>query len=148
MNGPPSWAPRSQVREGDLRVSDAERAEVAALLSESFSAGRLDNVELDQRLNAATNAKTRAELRELLTDLPLPSSTVLPAGRTRRPRLAALIAFALCIAAFISFTAPFAAHEFPALVVLLVVLWIVTHRHRHRTGLGAPPGSGVEGEHS
>ncbi len=53
-----------------LRVSDAERAEVADRLASHYSDGRLDDAEFDERLDRAMRAKTRAELSWLLADLP------------------------------------------------------------------------------
>ena len=63
--GPTGGVPPSQ-----LRVSDAERHEVADLLARHFADGRLDQVELDDRVGRAMAARTRADLDGLLTDLP------------------------------------------------------------------------------
>jgi hypothetical protein len=54
----------------DLRVSDAERHEVADLLSRHYADGRLDQAEFDERAGRAMNAKTRADFRDLFADLP------------------------------------------------------------------------------
>lgn len=54
----------------DMRVSDAERAEVADRLSKHFSDGRLDQAEFDERLGRAMSAKTQSDLHGLFTDLP------------------------------------------------------------------------------
>jgi hypothetical protein len=53
-----------------LRVSDAERAEVADRLSKHFSDGRLDQAAFDERLDQAMRAKTQADLAGLFADLP------------------------------------------------------------------------------
>jgi len=53
-----------------LRASDAERDEVAAVLSEALAQGRLTSAELAERIDAAYGAKTRAELVPLTADLP------------------------------------------------------------------------------
>lgn len=66
-----SWTRR--VRPGsydNLRVSDAERSEVAELLGRHYSDGRLDKTELDERVSRAMSAKTRADLNGLFDDLP------------------------------------------------------------------------------
>jgi hypothetical protein len=55
---------------GALRVSDADRAEVADQLAKHYSDGRLDQAEFDQRLDQAMRAKTQADLVGLLADLP------------------------------------------------------------------------------
>jgi hypothetical protein len=53
-----------------MRVSDADRAEVADRLSKHYSDGRLDQAEFDERLDQAMKAKIRSDLDELFTDLP------------------------------------------------------------------------------
>lgn len=53
-----------------MRVSDADRAEVADRLAKHYGDGRLDQAEFEQRLDQAMRAKTRADLIGLLTDLP------------------------------------------------------------------------------
>jgi hypothetical protein len=53
-----------------MRVSDADRAEVADRLAKHYGDGRLDQAEFDERLDRALRAKTRADLVVLLADLP------------------------------------------------------------------------------
>jgi Domain of unknown function (DUF1707) len=53
-----------------IRVSDAERAEVADKLAQHFADGRLDQAEHDERVGRAMSAKTRADLNGLFDDLP------------------------------------------------------------------------------
>ena len=53
-----------------IRVSDAERAEVADKLAQHFAEGRLDQAEYDERVGRAMSAKTRADLNGLFDDLP------------------------------------------------------------------------------
>ena len=53
-----------------MRASDAERDEVAAILSEALAQGRLTSAELAERIDTAYAAKTRAELVPLTADLP------------------------------------------------------------------------------
>jgi hypothetical protein len=53
-----------------IRVSDAERAEVADRLGAHYSDGRLDRAEFDERVARAMSAKTRADLNGLFDDLP------------------------------------------------------------------------------
>ena len=55
---------------GSVRASDAERDEVAAVLSEVLAQGRLTSAELAERIDAAYGAKTRADLVPLTADLP------------------------------------------------------------------------------
>jgi uncharacterized protein DUF1707 len=53
-----------------LRVSDADRQAVTDRLAEHFADGRLDQAEFDDRVGQAMNAKTRADLSGLFSDLP------------------------------------------------------------------------------
>jgi hypothetical protein len=66
----------------DLRVSDAERQEVADRLRSALDEGRLDLTEYDERLQSAYQAKTYRELKPLTADLPGPA-------RPERSQLAA-----------------------------------------------------------
>ncbi len=54
-----------------LRISDADRHQVAELLREAAGEGRLDIEELDERLEAAYSAKTYGDLVPLTADLPV-----------------------------------------------------------------------------
>jgi hypothetical protein len=56
--------------EPDLRVGDEERERTVTLLHDHASRGRLDPDELDARVEAALQARTGAELAELVKDLP------------------------------------------------------------------------------
>ncbi len=64
-----------------IRVSDAERTEVADRLAAHFGEGRLNEAEFDERVAQAMNAKTRGDLRGLFDDLPEPG----PAGTPGTP---------------------------------------------------------------
>ena len=69
----PTWllaASRRRTSFSGLRISDAERADVADLLSKHYGDGRLDQSEFNQRLDQAMKAKTYADLDGILTDLP------------------------------------------------------------------------------
>ena len=54
---------------GQLRVGHAERDAVAAILQDAAADGRLGMDELDERLGAALQAKTYADLEPLVADL-------------------------------------------------------------------------------
>jgi hypothetical protein len=77
-----------QPRGGDndpaqLRISDAERHQVAEILREAAGEGRLDLDELDQRLEATYAARTYADLVPITLDLPShPHQRPVPARRT------------------------------------------------------------------
>jgi hypothetical protein len=53
-----------------LRVSDQQREQAADALRDHYAAGRLTEDELNERLDAALEAKTEPELNALLADLP------------------------------------------------------------------------------
>jgi hypothetical protein len=54
----------------NMRVSDADRAEVADRLARHFGEGRLDQAEFDQRVSRAMAAKTVGDFQGLFDDLP------------------------------------------------------------------------------
>jgi hypothetical protein len=62
---------------GAIRVSDAERDQAVAELSEHYQAGRLTLEEFDERSNLALGAKTGNDLVALFADLP---TKVVPAA--------------------------------------------------------------------
>jgi hypothetical protein len=69
----------------ELRVSDAERADVAGRLSKHYGDGRLDQAEFNERLDRAMSATTRSDLSGLLADLPGTEPTP-ETGRPQRDR--------------------------------------------------------------
>jgi hypothetical protein len=71
-----------------LRISDAERHQVAELLREAAGDGRIDLEELDQRLEAAYAAKTYADLVPITLDLPTQGGLVRRPDATPVPRQA------------------------------------------------------------
>jgi hypothetical protein len=69
-----------------IRVSDAERTEVADHLAAHFGAGRLNRAEFDERVAQAMNATTRGDLRGLFDDLPEPGPAETPGMPVRAQR--------------------------------------------------------------
>lgn len=53
-----------------LRVNDAERTRAESVLSDAYAVGRLNEVELDQRLGMVLRAQTRRELNAAVVGLP------------------------------------------------------------------------------
>jgi Domain of unknown function (DUF1707) len=117
-----------------MRVSDADREQVAERLREHFAAGRLTSEELDERVDAALNAKTVGELRAVMADLPEPGpvgpragqqgpdSTYRPVyGYRRGPRLLPLGLFLLLAVILL----PSAGFVFLAFVKLILLFWLV-----------------------
>jgi hypothetical protein len=54
----------------EFRASDAERAAVVQRLEHAVGEGRISLAEFEERAQAVYLAKTRAELEELVADLP------------------------------------------------------------------------------
>ncbi|WP_405015418.1 DUF1707 domain-containing protein [Kitasatospora sp. NBC_01539] len=79
------------VAEAELRVSDADREQVADLLRDAYAEGRLTVDEHAERIEAAYTAKTFGDLAPLTRDLPAaagrPLSTEKPTVRHERPPL-------------------------------------------------------------
>ena len=85
------------VTDPHLRVSDAERNEVAERLSRHFADGRLDQTEFTARLDRATGAITRGDLDGLFDDLPRLADEPSP-PRARRRRLVPLLLVVVLVA--------------------------------------------------
>lgn len=69
----PTWflaATRRRTSYSSMRISDAERAEAADLLSRHYGDGRLDEAEFNQRLDQVMRAKTYSDLSGVFDDLP------------------------------------------------------------------------------
>jgi hypothetical protein len=134
-----------QVPPDQMRISDAERQQVADTLSKHYAEGRLDHSEHDERVTAAMNAKTRGDLRGLLDDLPPtapetggPASGLVPppAHRHRQHLMLYVLLAVLLMATVGSWFAPW--HVPWVLLFLLVFFvlrgprrWHVHHQHRH-----------------
>lgn len=63
-----------------LRISDADRHQVADVLREAAGEGRIDFEELDERLEATYSAKVYADLTPILADLPQQPQMLIPAS--------------------------------------------------------------------
>jgi hypothetical protein len=98
----PSLDPNT--RPGSLRVSDAEREQVAARIRDAAERGMLTLAEADERQAAAYAAKVRADLAGLTDDLPAPDRSgepnlSLPLQPVARRRIAVHAALAVVLAA-------------------------------------------------
>jgi hypothetical protein len=98
----------------NLRVSHAERTEVADRLSQHYGDGRLDEEEFNERLDRAMKAKTQSDLDGLLDDLPKtggPKEVEPQMFRTRRPLLPRILLIIVIVllasAVWHAVTAPF-----------------------------------------
>ncbi|MQA02738.1 MAG: DUF4870 domain-containing protein [Streptosporangiales bacterium] len=69
------------------RVSDKERDGVVRVLHDAYADGRLDDQELDVRIDQALAARTYGELqlplRDLLPPMPVPQAAPVPSGTER-----------------------------------------------------------------
>jgi hypothetical protein len=134
----PQGGRRMTAPSGSLRVSDAERNEVADTLSTHFADGRLDEAEFKERLDAAMAAKTQADLSGLFDDLPpLPKGggTVTPDDRQRRRRRSFPVLATILIVALIGVASvpPVPWFHVPWFLIGIVALflWARVVRHRH-----------------
>ena len=84
----------------NLRVSDAERGEVADALSRHFADGRLDQAEFKVRLDRAMGAVTRGDLDGRFHDLPRPDDDPVPPRP--RSRVLGTLVVVLVVAALAS----------------------------------------------
>ncbi len=128
---------RSSWRDPSLRIGDAERNEMAEALSQHYSAGRLDDAELKERLDRAMSAKTGNDLAGLVTDLP-PLDPAVPSPpapvRAHRRGLGLVVAVAV-LAGLVLTHAPTwwpwsIAVRLPWIVIAFVVALVVWRRSR------------------
>jgi len=140
---PSSWTAGNRRRFGhpnpDLRVSDAERADVADRLSKHYGDGRLDQAEFNERMERAMNAKTQGDFAGLFTDLPdlsesdassaAPVSYQPPSSHNPMYRIGMLI---LIIVAAVVVSHLIFNSFFPWLLIALVAfLWLRHHERSH-----------------
>lgn len=145
--GRPPWTDGSASRRRagtphpDLRVSDAERAEIADRLSKHYADGRLSQAEFDTRLDQAMSAITQSDLSGLLADLPDTETPRAPSAASA-PRLARerhgrplhrilLLVLAIVIAAAVG-QALVRTYIPWLLIALLALLWLRHGPRRHR----------------
>jgi uncharacterized protein DUF1707 len=126
----------------DLRVSDAERSEVADRLAEHYGDGRLDEAEFNERVDQAMRAKTRSDLAGLLDDLPdsepsetAPTSASIVAARRRGHSRHPLLLAALIVVAAVGVgnALPlFDAWRATLIVGLILAVLFLLRGHDHR----------------
>ncbi len=86
MCGQADYRRRPVAPDPTLRIGDVERNQAAEALSQHYSAGRLDDAELKDRLDRAMGAKTGADLAGLMTDLPPLDPAAPPSPPSHPPR--------------------------------------------------------------
>jgi hypothetical protein len=100
-----------------LRAADADREATAAALRRAHEEGRLDTLELEERLTRCYAAKTVAELDRLVADLPVARTRV----RRARPRPPLFVVpFAFTALALVVVTHGHAFFVFPLLFFLFM----------------------------
>ena len=67
---------------GSMRVSDADRDQAIAELTEHYQAGRITTEEFEDRSGRALQARTTADLADLFTDLPRRQASTTGAATT------------------------------------------------------------------
>ena len=72
--------PRHNPQDRSLRAANADRDAIADILRRQHAAGRLDTDEFGERYGRSLQAKTYAELDELIADLPADTEPVATAG--------------------------------------------------------------------
>jgi DUF1707 SHOCT-like domain len=116
---------RASVINPGMRISDADRAEVADHLSKQYGEGRLDQAEFNERLDRAMRAKTQSDLTWLLTDLPGVEPTKLPPRPPqRRMYYRVLLLIAALVVVFVAWQALVRPYLPWLLVALLAYLWL------------------------
>jgi hypothetical protein len=133
---------------GNLRVSDAERDEVARALSQHYADGRLDQSEFNERIELTMAAKTRADLGPLLADLPPLTAAGTGRGgraqpdRSSRPGRLRPTIFIVAAVVLLSVAASAVIHpHIPWVVIGLVIFLVSRQRRRHlRRSLSRPDG--------
>ncbi len=130
----------------DLRVSDAERSEVADRLAEHYGDGRLDEAEFNERVDQAMRAKTRSDLAGLFDDLPDGEATEVTARPRRRHGHHPLLLVALIILIAVSAGNVIAWFDFWRVALIgglaVALLYVIRNRDHHgrREDRSDPPG--------
>jgi hypothetical protein len=137
--------------QGNMRVSDAERAEVSDRLSHHYSDGRLDEAEFNERVDRAMKAKTRADFAGLFDDLPgedafaasgppagdapkparTPPPPAWPAHRRLRHPILTVVLVVILISALAHAAVPFFFFGTPWLLIGLLAFLFLRHHDRH-----------------
>ena len=128
---PPWPGPRRGHRDPDphMRISNAERNEIADTLSKHYAEGRLDSNEFDERVGRVMNAKTRGDVAGVLDDLPRLGTPEPPPTR-RRPLGQWVLALVLLLVVASAVAVP--PHVHVPWLLIGVVAFLLWHRGRRR----------------
>jgi hypothetical protein len=124
---------RASVINPGMRISDADRAEVADHLSKQYSEGRLDQAEFNERLDRAMRAKTQSDLSWLLSDLPGVEPARKPSRTPQRRRYSRMVLLIAMVAvAFFAWQALVRPY-LPWLLVALLAYLLLWHGPQRRS---------------
>jgi hypothetical protein len=139
-SSPPPWllATRRRNSYSGMRISDAERAEVADLLSRHYGDGRLDQHEFNERLDQAMKAKTYADLGGLFADLPRTEEEAVEGpkfqgrrgGRTPLATLVLAVIVAIVAITVVGHVLTFSFGPLLWLAILAVIAYAILHHRR------------------
>jgi hypothetical protein len=139
-SSPPPWllATRRRNSYSGMRISDAERADVADLLSRHYGDGRLDQAEFNQRLDQAMRAKTYADLGGLFADLPRTEEEAVEGpkfqgrrhGRSPLGTLVLAVIVAIVAITIIGHVLTFSFGPLLWLAILAVIAYAILHHRR------------------
>ncbi len=128
----PSWpGPRRAPRDIDprLRISNAERHDIADTLSKHYAEGRLDSDEFDERVSRVMNAKTRGDVAGVLDDLPRLGA---PPPEPRPRRSLGPWVLALLLVVLVAGIAAIPPHIHLPWLLIGILAFVVWHRFRRR----------------
>lgn len=130
---PPWPGSRRGPRENDprMRISNAERQDIADTLSKHFAEGRLDSDEFDDRVGKVMNAKTRGDVAGLLDDLPRFGPPP-PQPRPRRPFGLGQWVLPLLLLFFVASVLAVPAYVHVPWLLVGIVAFLLWHRFRRR----------------
>jgi hypothetical protein len=114
-----------------MRISNAERQDIADTLSKHFAEGRLDSDEFDERVNKVMNAKTRADVAGVLDDLPRLGPPP-PEPRPRRPFRLGQWAPVLLLLLLVASVLAVPPHLHVPWLLVGIVAFVLWHRFRRR----------------
>jgi Domain of unknown function (DUF1707) len=109
-----------------LRVGDSEREAAISLLATHFADGRLTQLEHEERMALALNARTGADLNMLFADLPRVGPPTAAAFRRPSRRFAPLRAVQPLIGAAMVLVGVFVVLHLLPVIALVVVVFVVS----------------------
>ena len=119
---------RASVINPSMRISDADRAEMADHLSKQYGEGRLDQSEFNERLDRAMRAKTQSDLTGLLIDLPGVEPARQPARPPQRRRYYRVLLL-IAVVALVFFTWQALVRPYLPWVLVALLAYLLWLRH-------------------